>query len=112
MGVTDVQVTGATLPVGVPELPGLGESGGNGVPVTEPEGEAGLPLGARGLPVTVGLPEAEDSVGLGVGWFPPLCNMPQPLRVTAVINKPGTINVVAREGRLLRSNVVVGMTRA
>ena len=64
-----------------------------------PEGEAGLPLGASGLPVTedVGLPVPEIPAGtLGEGWFPPLCSMLQPPRATVMINKPGMINAVAR----------------
>ena len=113
MGVTDVQLTDATLPVGVPDVGGLGEPVGSIVPL--PEGDAGLPLGASGLPVTedVGLPVPDDSAGtLGEGWFPPLCSRLQPPNATVMINKPGRISAVAHVGRILRGNVVVGMTRA
>ena len=101
-----MQETGATLPVGVPDVPGLG-AGGNRVPVTDPDGEAGLPLGASGLPVT-GPVGVAVSVTLGVAggaWPPPLCSMLQPPKAMVVINSPGMINAVARGRRTPRGNV-------
>ena len=99
MGVTDVQVTGATLPVGVPDVPGLAEPGGNGVPVRTPRARPGLPLGASGLPVTEDRRSWRWPDPLGApawAWPPPLCSMLQPPRASVVINSPGMINAVAR----------------
>ncbi|HEY5848995.1 MAG TPA: hypothetical protein VIT42_19605 [Microlunatus sp.] len=106
MGVTDVQLTGAALPRGVPEPPGLTDP--VGLPDTDggTEGEAGLPLGDPlglfGLAVPL-------SVAVGVGWLPPPDSTVQPDTARPVIKMPGKISFVAPRRSAAGSNADVGM---
>jgi hypothetical protein len=106
MGVTAVQLTGAALPLGVPEPPGVANPVGLPDCVGGSEGEAGLPLGdpvgALGLAGPLSVP-------VGVGWFPPPDSTLQPNPATAVIKMPGKISFVARRRSVAGSNADVAI---